>query len=106
MEAEQPGKRLPVFCYANWSRPNAGFQQEHFGRVVLSGDELLKYCLWHGGLGESQAAEWEKLLSALHPGDSLKNQLATFEFSGPTRTNSNANGFGKNLIQKALDKKP
>ena len=98
--------RLPVFCYASWSQPDEAFQQEHFGRVMLGGDELLKYCLWRGGLDVAQSGEWEKLLLAWQPGEAWTNQLAAFQFSGAELTNSSAADFGKNLIKSALEHKP
>ena len=106
LESAQPAKRLPVFCYANWSRPDAEFQQEHFGRVILGGDELLKYCLWRGGLEEANAGEWDKWLATLRPGDALSNQLSVFQFSGGPSTNSSAANFGKDLIKSSLEHKP
>ena len=98
--------RLPAFCYASWSHPSETFQREHFGRVILNGDELLKYSLWRSGLAATQSDEWEKLLLALHPGDALTNQLAAFQFSGATPANSSAADFGKDLIKSALEHKP
>ena len=91
---------------ASWSHPSETFQREHFGRVILNGDELLKYSLWRSGLAATQSDEWEKLLLALHPGDALTNQLAAFQFSGATPANSSAADFGKDLIKSALEHKP
>jgi hypothetical protein len=101
LEAAKPAKRLPVFCYADWSRPDPEFQQQHFGRVILSGDELLKYCLWRGGLAEKQAGEWETFLSGLKPDDALSKTLAAFRFAD----HSSAADPGKDLIKSALQQK-
>jgi hypothetical protein len=106
LEEKEKGARLPVFCYASWSNPDDEFQQQHFGRVILGGDELLKYCLWREGLDELQRNEWEKLLSGLRPGGELTNQLDAFQFSGGTPQNSSAADFGKGLIKPALEQKP
>jgi hypothetical protein len=98
--------RLPVFCYASWSHPDRTFQQAHFGRTILIGDELLKYCLWHEGLYPAQSAEWDKWLATLQPGNTLTNQVAAFQFSATSDTNTNVIGFGKDLIKSALESQP
>ncbi len=100
LEVAESARRLPVFCYANWSHPDEKFQQAHFGRVVLSGDELLKYCLWHGGLGAAETGEWEKLLAKIQSAGEATNQLAAFEFSAPTP--AGAAEFGRGLLNSAL----
>jgi hypothetical protein len=106
LEEKEKAARLPVFCYASWSNPHDEFQQQHFGRVILSGDELLKYCLWRGGLDESLGSEWDKFLSDLRPGGELTMKLDAFQFSGGARQNSSAADFGKGLIKPALEQKP
>ena len=72
---------LPVFCYASWSEPNEQFQDEHFGRVTVSGEDLIKYCLWRGSLNPRQSAEWELLLAELKPTLERSNRIDTFRFS-------------------------
>lgn len=104
LESAERAGRLPVFCYANWSQSHEGFQQEHFGRVILGGDELLKYCLWRGGLNEAQSGEWETLLADFRPGGELTNRLAAFEFSAAGKTN--AVTLGKKLLHSALENMP
>lgn len=104
LESREPAARLPVFCFANWTQPDEGFQREHFGRVALNGDELLKYCLWRGGLHVALADEWEKLLTSCRPGGELTNRLAAFEFSVPGNTNAAA--LGKKLLHAALENIP
>ena len=106
LEEKEKAARLPVFCYANWSNPDDEFQQQHFGWVILGGDELLKYCLWREGLDEPQRNEWETFLSDLKPGGELTNKLDTFQFSSGTPQNSGAADFGKGLIKSALEQKP
>jgi hypothetical protein len=72
-------RALPVLCYASWSRPAAGFQESHFGKVVLEGDGLTDYCLWFHGLTAQQAGDWEKILAGLSSGEALKEQLEAFK---------------------------
>jgi len=33
-------RALPVLCFASWSSPAVGFQEAHFGQVILDGDDL------------------------------------------------------------------
>lgn len=102
LEVRESARRLPVFCYASWSHPDEQFQQAHFGRVILNGDELLKYCLWHGGLSAAQAGEWEKLLANIQSVREATNQLAAFEFSAPAP--AGAANFGRALLNSALER--
>lgn len=103
------GRPLPVFCYASWSVPDAGFQTAHFGSVILEGDELVQYCLWHSSLGEERAHEWESFLSGMQPGQELKTELATFQFQAlPAQSNEEDKQLyvGRKLLIDALAKKP
>jgi hypothetical protein len=101
LEAKESAARLPVFCYAIWSQPENQFQQDHFGRVILKGDDLLKYNLWRAQLNEPQAGEWEKLLLSLWP-DELTNKLAAFEFSAVGQVQAASASYAKELIKSAL----
>lgn len=100
LEARESNARLPLFCYASWTEANGDFQREHFGRVLLEGDELLEYCLWRDGLADTRAAAWDKLLSGLRPGEELTNRLAAFQFTG-----GGSSDFAKNLLKTALERK-
>ena len=106
LESKESSARLPAFCYACWTTPENKFQMDHFGRVFLHGDELLQYCAWRSGLDDTQAGEWEKLLSGLRPGADLTNALAAFQFSAAQPRSSTAADFGKGLLKGALEQKP
>ncbi len=41
---------LPVACYASWARANEAFQQEHLGKVALTGDELTQVPAFGGSV--------------------------------------------------------
>ena len=80
---------LPISCYANWAEPDGPFQLKHFGRLVLSGDQLTEYCVWRSSLGEKQAAEWDSLLESLYPGEELAKKLNAFRLlDEPTQATS------------------
>jgi hypothetical protein len=73
---------LPVFCFALWSQPERAFQEAHFGKVLLSGEELAEYVLWYRGLDSREAAEWDRFMAGCKPGGDLKTALEAFRFSG------------------------
>jgi len=100
-------RALPAFCYATWSNPDASFQTEHFGRVILDGDELSEYCLWRSRLGEQPTREWESFLADLQPGPELKKRLEAFQFAAgpvPKAGATNQMEIGCKLLIDALPK--
>lgn len=104
LEAKESAARWPVFGYASWSQPDDQFQREHFGRTILSGDNLLSYGIWRAGLSDARAGEWETFLSGLLPGGELTNKVATFEFAAGPEEKSAAADFAKGLIRDGLGK--
>ena len=100
---------VPAFCYANWSQPDETAQKQHFGKVLLSGDDLSQYCLWRGGLEQNRAAEWDAFLAGLQPGPGLRAQIEAFRFAGepvPRGTNApphSPDEFPRQLLGSALD---
>jgi hypothetical protein len=94
---------LPCFCYASWAQPARDFQETHLGRVILSGDDLVQYCLWRLDLDATHAAEWDNFLASLKPGNDLSNQVSSFRFSDETKTNSPiSSAGGRDLLSKTL----
>jgi len=75
---------LPFTCYASWGQANETFQTEHFGKIALTGDGLIKYCLWRGGQSLQQGGEWDAFLAGLQPGPELAKRLDAFRFSNET----------------------
>jgi hypothetical protein len=101
------GRALPAFCYATWSNPDARFQTERFGRVILDGDGLSEYCLWRSVLNAEQARGWETFLAGLRPGSELKKRLEAFQFTAepvPTAGTTNQIEIGHKLLIDALGK--
>lgn len=80
-EGNPPRHILPPLLFAAWSEPDAAFQQQHFGRTVLDGESLGDYVFWRQGLTDSQAAQWDELLTGLKPDDDLAARLDAFRFS-------------------------
>lgn len=73
--------KLPTFFYASWSEPNSEYQQEHFGQVVLTGEDLARYCVWRENLDKQEGREWDSFVQSLNPGEDLQERLNAFKFS-------------------------
>lgn len=76
--------QLPVSTYAAWSVPDVQFQENHFGDIVLRGEDLANYVAWYTGLDEGERGEWDDFLSQLRPGVGLTETVRGFRFSRPT----------------------
>jgi hypothetical protein len=83
-----PTPRVPAFSYASWSTANESFQIERFGAVILSGEELLQYCLGVASLSAKHAGEWETFLAGLKPGPALAEQIDAFRFTDESAATS------------------
>jgi hypothetical protein len=81
LTSESELTEFPPLCYAIWTEPDAKTQTERFGKVVLENRALADYCLWHRGLSEAEAQEWETFLKSLKPGKDLVPRLQSFRFS-------------------------
>lgn len=96
-----PGRALPVLCYADWSNPDSPFQKAHLGDVLIDGGSLTEYCLWQNSLEGGQAREWDAFLASLQPGDSLREKFTAFQFTvKPADTNQLE--IGRRLLLDAL----
>ena len=82
----------PPLLYVIWSVPDQTFQVEHFGKVLLSHEELLEYCLWHAGLSRAEGKQWDALLNGLKPGDSAMETLRVFRFEHELPARQGQNG--------------
>ncbi len=95
-----------TFFYAAWSTPNKQFQTEHFGKLVLKGENLAEYCLWREGLSQEDAEEWDSFLLTLHPGTELAKKLASFRFSADPPEASGLAQTPQRLIDEGIRKTP
>jgi hypothetical protein len=98
---------FPFNCYANWVQADEAYQVNHFGRVVLTGDDLNQYCLWRCSLDPQQGAEWDALVAGLHPGNELLEKIDAFRFSGePAQAGTNKvsgpSSFPRELLEPAM----
>ena len=73
---------FPFICYASWAQAGQAFQKKHFGRVVLTGDELTQYCLWRSSQDQQEGGEWDAFIASLQPGSGLVKKLDAFRFPG------------------------
>ncbi len=85
----RPGAPLPVFCFALWSRPDRGFQEAHFGKVLLEGEDLAEYVVWYCGLNSEEAREWDQLIAGCEPDGDLRPAIKRFRFSSEPWPNPN-----------------
>jgi len=95
---------LPVTCYAGWMRADEAFQKAHIGRVAVTGDKLMQYCLWRSSLDAKRGGEWDAFLADLQPSGGWWRKLDSFRFSGetnPTGTNGPST-YPRQLIENAV----
>ncbi len=76
----------PLTCYAVWANADAAFQKAHFGQTVLTGKELIEYCLWRKGLTQAEGDRWDKLLMDLKPGKDAIEKLQKFSVAATQPT--------------------
>jgi hypothetical protein len=100
LDANRP---LPAFYYASWSNPDVKFQTDHFGGVILDGDELSQYCLWQAALGGEQVQEWESFLASVQPRPDLKAKIKNFRFVAGANGEQRPLATGRKLLLDALD---
>jgi hypothetical protein len=101
---------VPFSCYASWAQPDREYQKKHFGKVVLTGDELTQYCLWRSGQNTQQGGEWDAFVASLQPGSGLVERLDAFRFSGePAQPGTNdpqkilsPSSYPRELLKTAL----
>ena len=67
--------QLPAVFWALWDKPDVAFQTKHFGKGILGGQKLARYCLWYKGLTPAEARQWDAIIAVLKPGDDLKAKL-------------------------------
>ncbi len=90
IEDRTNASHFPFFCYANWVQPDKPVQKKHFGRVILTGETLTRYCLWRSSLDAQRGGQWDAFLAGLQPGSGLKEKLDGFRFPGePEMTGTN-----------------
>jgi hypothetical protein len=106
--------RLPVVCFALWSTPDRPFQQAHFAKVLLTGEELAQYVIWYRSLKPEEVKEWDQFVSGLKPGPDLKVAIAAFRFSTDPKMDPNESAgeaaslatIPRSLILERLEAKP
>ena len=77
----EPGGILPRIYYAAWAEPDTGFQEAHFGNVVLVSKALDTYVFWRNGLTLTEGEMWDAFVSGLKPGPKLIQSIEDFTFS-------------------------
>jgi hypothetical protein len=75
------GNEMSTVLYAAWVEPDADYQLDRFGKLVLEGEELASYVSWHMQLKPHHAEEWREFIDALSPGADNVQKLQFFHFS-------------------------
>jgi len=72
---------LPASFYAFWVEPATEFQEQHFGDVVIEGDDLAEYAMWENSLDSKQRKNLQKMLAKTDEQTAI-NRLREFRFRG------------------------
>lgn len=75
------GPSIPTYFYGSWSIPDKEFQEEHFGRVILSDEALAEYCMRQKVLDEKRLVEWNAFIASLKPDQNIEELVGVFRFS-------------------------
>jgi len=111
IEGRTNASHLPFSCYASWAQPDPEYQQAHFGKVTLTGDALMRYCLWRSSQDQQSGDEWDTFVASLQPGVDLAKKIDAFRFTGePAQTGTNdqskvlsPSAFPRDLLKAALE---
>jgi hypothetical protein len=105
IEERTNASHFPFFCYASWAQADRRFQKRHFGRIILTGDGLTRYCLWRGSLDQQDSDEWDAFVASLRPGQGLAENIDAFKFTGEpaqAATNSQQKVFSSSVYPREL----
>jgi len=94
---------LPTYFYSSWSSPDKKFQQEHFGRVILSDEALAEYCMWRESLDEGKGKEWDSFILSLNSSQDLEERLNSFRFSQDKQKQKGLDAQESDLAKKPRD---
>ncbi|MBL9149466.1 MAG: hypothetical protein JNM94_12315 [Phycisphaerae bacterium] len=83
----EPSRRMSLYAptfYAAWSEPDEPAQNEVFGEVLLTDDDLAAYAIWAEALPSADLLRWNAALDRLEAGepdamDALRALAANFE---------------------------
>ena len=93
IEADQ----LPFVCYATIGSPNGAFQIRHFGKVILTDEQLSPYAFWYEGLSKKQKEEWDGFLVSLDPNEDTQSKVKSFRFRDAPQPSPDSDGAVKFL---------
>ena len=107
IEGRTNASHFPFSCYASWAQADRKFQKTHFGRMVLTGDELSQYCLWRSSQDQQKGGEWDAFVASLQPGSGLVARIDAFRFTGePDQAGTNmiprSSAYPRKLLKTAL----
>jgi len=91
--------KLPASLYALWVEPAIEFQEQHFGKVVIEGDDLAEYAMWENSLQDKQRKDLREMLARTDEQSAI-DRLLKFRFRGiPDGGSTNYAGIQRLLQQ-------
>jgi len=105
IEGRTNAAHLPFSCYASWAQVDQDFQQEHLGKVALTGEELTKYCLWRSSQDKLAGDEWDAFVASLQPGSNLVQRIDAYRLPGEPNqegTNSQQETPSRSVLPREL----
>ncbi|UCG47428.1 MAG: SAM-dependent methyltransferase [Phycisphaerales bacterium] len=96
-------KDLPFLCYASIGEPNDAFQKQHFGKVILRGEQLVQYAFWRRGLSDRRQAQWDEFLASLEGGAEVRERIESFRFKDSADVSEGEQEAAERLSEAARD---
>jgi hypothetical protein len=96
----------PAVCLAAWDEPNEETQKLLLGKVGITQDALLQYCLWYEGLSSREQQEWDTFLPTVRKDGHFAERLNEFHFSDEPAGHEGGGRVafqGANAVRNALD---
>ncbi len=107
VSGEPPIHLLPVQLFAVWSEPKDSYQEQHFGQVILDGQNLADYVLWYLSLSEQESQQWDMFMDATKPSDDFLVRLNAFRLSAqgdsPRERKNNVLDEPRRLFKSAMN---
>jgi hypothetical protein len=71
---------VPLNMYAVWSDVDKGYQEQHFGQVLVDRYCMIDYCQWYNSEDPKYVKQWKKFIGSLSPSQDIVSKLKSFTF--------------------------
>lgn len=92
---------IPSIMFAVWSVPDADFQEQCFGQIILADEPLAQFVYWYRGLTEGERQQYDSFLATLSPGSDLIAKIDAYEFVEEEKLADLPRSLFKQAIEKA-----